>query len=81
MWALSDAIQMAYQDAGGAYEDAGITQDGHLVGSITYYIGLAWKLLDSTGNIAQTDSWGADFTFDVSQYRNQNNPYTSHDLP
>jgi len=72
-WALSDAIQAIYAHQGGGYP--GINEEGYLEGSITYYIGVAWTASEQLGNIAQTDTWGANFTFDVTQYRNQVDPY------
>lgn len=58
----------------------GLTVDGHLVGCITYYFGVAWSIPGATGNIAQTDSWGADMTFEVTQSRHQADPYIDQDL-
>ena len=74
-WAVSDAIKAIYAHFGGGYP--GITEDGRMVGSITYYVGVAWRASEELGNIAQTDGWGADFTFEVTQARNQEDPYTS----
>ena len=48
----------------------GLAQDGRMVGSTTYYLGLAWKLPLTTGNEVQTDSLGGDVTFNVVQHRN-----------
>ena len=64
----------------------GLTEDGHMVGSITYYIGLSWCFGEyehgpdvcnglSVDNSSQTDSLGADITFEAEQYRN--NPVPS----
>lgn len=53
----------------------GLASDGRLVGSATYYIGVAWELDPATGNEAQTDSISADIAFDITQQRNQPNPY------
>lgn len=53
----------------------GLASDGRLVGSATYYIGVAWELDPATGNEAQTDGVSADFNFDITQQRNQPNPY------
>ena len=52
----------------------GIAQDGRLVGSTTYYMGIRWDLPSTVDNIAQTDSLVADIRFDVVQHRN--NPAT-----
>ena len=46
---------------------------GVLTASTTYYIGVEWKLPSTTGNIAQTDSWGADVAFDAIQHKNNTN--------
>lgn len=48
----------------------GIAQDGRMVGSTTYYFGLAWSVPDDVGNEAQTDSLNADLTFEAVQHRN-----------
>ncbi|MCK4520493.1 SipW-dependent-type signal peptide-containing protein [Candidatus Parcubacteria bacterium] len=72
-WAMSDAIKAVFQRFGGGYP--GITEDGRLEGSITYYIGVAWTASELLGNIAQTDTWGADLSFEVTQARNQVDPY------
>lgn len=62
----------------------GLADDGRLVGSATYYIGVAWCLgavtqsgCDgaSVGNEVQTDSIVADIVFEITQQRNQDNPY------
>jgi predicted ribosomally synthesized peptide with SipW-like signal peptide len=74
-WAISDAIKYIHAHGGAGYP--GITEDGRLVGNITYYMGVAWRASKELGNIAQTDSWGADLTFEVTQARNQDDPYTS----
>jgi predicted ribosomally synthesized peptide with SipW-like signal peptide len=43
---------------------------GDLTASETNYIGVQWDLPIATGNIAQSDSWGADVAFYVGQTRN-----------
>lgn len=48
----------------------GLAQDGRLVGSITYYFGIAWTLPGSVGNEVETDSLGADMTIEAVQHRN-----------
>jgi len=63
----------------------GLTEDGHMVGSITYYIGVAWCFgeWDDQGNCdgsdvdntPQTDSLSGDIIFEVEQYRNNPNPF------
>lgn len=53
----------------------GLTSDGHMVGSITYYFGLGWELPDTVGNDVQTDSLTADLKFEVEQYRNNPTPF------
>lgn len=53
----------------------GLAQDGRIVGSATYYFGLAWNVPDSVGNEAQTDSLTADLAFEVEQHRNNPNPF------
>ncbi len=72
-WAISDAIKAICAHFGPGYP--GITEDGRLVGSVTYYMGVAWRASTALGNIAQTDGWGADLTFEVTQARNQVDPY------
>lgn len=53
----------------------GLTRDGHMVGSITYYFGIGWEVPSTVGNIIQSDSLGADMTFEVEQYRNNPTPF------
>jgi len=48
----------------------GIAQDGRLVGSTTYYFGLAWSIPTTVGNEAQTDSLNANLVFQAVQQRN-----------
>lgn len=48
----------------------GIAEDGRLVGSTTYYFGLAWNIPTTVGNEAQTDSLSADLSFQAVQQRN-----------
>ena len=55
----------------------GLAEDGRLVGSTTYYIGVAWELDPDTGNEAQTDSVRADIAFEVEQHRNNPSPFPS----
>jgi predicted ribosomally synthesized peptide with SipW-like signal peptide len=55
----------------------GLTNDGHFVGSITYYLGVAWRLPEETGDEVQTDSLLADIAFEVEQYRHNPSPVPS----
>ena len=48
----------------------GIATDGRMVGSTTYYFGLAWNVPTTVGNEAQSDSLSADLGFEVVQHRN-----------
>jgi len=57
------------------YDGPGLTADGHMVGSITYYFGIGWDLPDTVGNEVQSDIFGADMTFEVEQYRNNPTPF------
>lgn len=59
------------------YEEChGLAEDGRMVGSTTYYFGLAWHLdLQETGNDAQTDEYTADMIFQVEQHRNNPDPF------
>lgn len=52
----------------------GLAQDGRMVGSTTYYFGLAWFIADTVGNIIQTDSLTADLIFQAVQHRNNPGP-------
>jgi len=52
----------------------GLSADGHLVGSTTYYFGVSWELPEGTGNEVQSDSFVADMEFQVEQYRNNPSP-------
>jgi len=87
-WLLSEVLSQAYSyycaNDDGASADGhndydgchGIAEDGRMVGSTTYYFGLAWDLdLDTTGNEVQTDTYVADLTFAVEQHRNNPNPF------
>lgn len=84
---LSDVFSYAYSEYG-CYTDSspdghndydrchGLAEDGRMVGSTTYYFGLAWDLdLDETGNEVQSDEYTADLTFRVEQYRNNPTPF------
>jgi predicted ribosomally synthesized peptide with SipW-like signal peptide len=53
----------------------GLADDGRMVGSTTYYFGLAWSIPDSVGNEAQTDSLNATLGFEVEQHRNNETPF------
>src|SRR3990167_1970152 len=53
----------------------GLTSDGHIVGSITYYFGLGWELPGEVVNDVQTDSLTADMKFEAEQYRNNPSPF------
>lgn len=48
----------------------GLAQDGRMVGSTTYYLGVEWSIPDEVGNIIQTDGLSADVSFEVVQHRN-----------
>ncbi len=48
----------------------GLAADGRMVGSTTYYFGLAWDVPTTVGNEAQTDSLTANLTFEAVQHRN-----------
>lgn len=66
-----------YQCAGGGSNNdrcLGLTSDGHIVGGITYYIGVNWELPSTVTDIVQTDSLLADITFEIEQYRNNPSP-------
>ncbi len=58
------------QGANGYNECQGIAEDGRLVGSTTYYFGLAWNIPYGVGNEAQTDSLNANLSFQAVQQRN-----------
>lgn len=69
-----DADDGTVEDGQAVSACPGLTSDGHMVGSITYYLGLNWRLPDDVGDIVQTDSLVADMTFAVEQYRNNPTP-------
>jgi|GEM_PF-1329198 len=48
----------------------GLAADGHLVGSVTYYFGVDWRLPPETGNEVQSDSLSGDLGIETVQYRN-----------
>lgn len=52
----------------------GLALDGRLVGSATYYFGVAWQFNSDAGNEAQTDSLTADISFEIVQHRNNPSP-------
>lgn len=51
----------------------GLAEDGRMVGSATYYWGLAWNIPESAGNEIQTDKLVMDMVFEVQQHRNNPN--------
>lgn len=51
----------------------GLADDGRMVGSATYYWGLAWNIPDTAGNEIQTDSLVMDMVFEIEQHRNNPN--------
>lgn len=53
----------------------GLAQDGRMLGSVTYYFGIAWNLPDTVGNEVQGDSLSADMTIEVEQHRNNPTPF------
>lgn len=53
----------------------GLALDGRMVGSATYYFGLAWNVPETVGDEAQTDSLTADMVFEVEQWRNNLTPF------
>lgn len=53
----------------------GLAADGRMVGSTTYYFGLAWDLPLAAGNEVQSDTYIADLTFQVEQQRNNPTPF------
>jgi predicted ribosomally synthesized peptide with SipW-like signal peptide len=80
-FALSDVLSGAYAahtctdvDGNTAYAAChGLASDGRMVGSATYYWGLAWNVPDEAGNEIQTDSLVMDMVFEVEQHRNNDN--------
>lgn len=53
----------------------GLAIDGRMVGSTTYYMGIAWELPETVGNDVQSDTLQADVTFEVMQHRNVPTPF------
>ena len=51
----------------------GLAVDGRLVGSATYYFGMAWQVPYTVGNEAQSDGFTGDLKFEVVQHRNNPN--------
>ena len=49
-------------------------EGAYLKGGEIACFGIAWRLPESVGNDAQTDTFGADMTFEVEQYRNNPTP-------
>ena len=82
---LADVLSYAYTaescevtDGDTNYDDChGLALDGRMVGSTTYYFGLAWELPLATGNEVQSDEYTADLTFQVEQHRNNQNPFNN----
>lgn len=80
-FAISDVLKAAYlghacTDPTG-HEDYeichGLAEDGRMVGSVTYYWGLAWDIPPTAGNEIQTDQLTLDMIFEVAQHRNNPN--------
>lgn len=83
---LSSVLASAYNEFCADDEDAnptgadgygvcqGLASDGRMVGSTTYFFGLAWNVPSDAGNEIQTDSLSADLTFEAQQHRNNSNP-------
>ena len=75
---ISDVLSGAYAahlctdtDGNTAYGAChGLASDGRMVGSATYYWGLAWNVPESAGNEIQTDALTLDMIFEVEQHRN-----------
>lgn len=80
-FALSDVLSGAYAahtctdtDGNTGYAAChGLASDGRMVGSATYYWGLAWNVPDTAGNEIQTDALTLDMIFEVEQHRNNPN--------
>ncbi|MFA4936989.1 MAG: TasA family protein [Patescibacteria group bacterium] len=86
VWYLAQGLQGAYyqycydedvsSDGHNDYDLChGLAEDGRMVGSVTYYFGVGWQVPYEVGNEVQTDSFGADMTVEVQQYRNNPNPW------
>ncbi|MEK7509662.1 MAG: TasA family protein [Patescibacteria group bacterium] len=77
-FAMSNVLSTAYAlhqctDATGHTEYGlchGLALDGRMVGSATYYWGLAWSIPGTAGNEIQTDSLTLDMIFEAVQHRN-----------
>lgn len=52
----------------------GLAVDGRLVGSTTYYFGVAWELPETVGDEVQSDNFVSDVIFRVEQHRNNPSP-------
>jgi len=70
--AAANAIHQCVTETGHTDYGAchGLADDGRMVGSATYYWGLAWNIPESSGNEIQTDSLVMDMIFEVEQHRN-----------
>jgi len=53
----------------------GLADDGRLVGSTTYYMGIYWTLPGSVNDSVQSDSLVADVKFETQQHRNVPTPF------
>ena len=82
-WEIADVLSAAYAaipgpkspDGHDSYGYAhGLAADGRMVGSTTYYFGLAWELPWNVGNEVQSDSMTATMEFQVQQHRNNPEP-------
>jgi hypothetical protein len=77
-FAMSDVLSAAYTLNGCTDTDGntdygschGLAADGRMVGSATYYWGLAWNVPDEAGNEIQSDAMTLDMIFEVVQHRN-----------
>jgi hypothetical protein len=84
---LDQALGAQYQVSQCSVEDGdtdyaechGLASDGRMVGSATYYFGLAWEFPLEATNDAMTDEFTADMVFRVEQHRNNPNPFQVND--
>ena len=71
-WNLADGLSAAYDHFNCASATApacnGLNADGHLSKDLDYFFGIGWELPLSTGDEVQSDIFGADITFQASEF-------------
>ena len=71
-WDLADGLSAAYANFGCSSATLpvcnGLNSDGHISKDLSYYFGIGWELPIGTGDEVQSDTFGADMTFQASEF-------------